>query len=825
MVPTPSDVSAASAVHESAVARLAGFLYPDDPGSAEQARAFLAGGAAPPSGPDDWPDDRAGVSECLHRTADQPEVLVRVGQLVGPTLWYDDDDVLPSWFNAVLWCFGDSLPSVVVLEAVLTAGGVDEVGALVRGAFFGCGQDLFAAPGFDQAVCQHWDALVGWWQAASVDELLGAVDRLHWVGDATLALVAGMVAESVVAYAKVEREAGGFERGNGYIGPDTLVERLGPVLDDTRRRLAVDGSAARRKRALTALWRDGDAETKQWAVTIALADAAPSVRALPVQWSPALVVTPPGRDGIETTARAGIPNGLPRGVARVVEGLPPLRWADLGRVPDVVWHWWVHLAVQSKRIEPAAALRTAASLLDPASAQVFADALLRAWIADDTEPRPVDEAMAAASAHADKVCQYATSPGHSGRFTGKTPDEIRATILRRHLERPGGSAGYSKGMLALVAAFGARDVAGPVAEYLDTWARRESQAKALIELLAWVGDAVSVQLLSTLGDRLRRWRLVAHAREVSDALAARRGVPVWEMFDQSVPDAGLDTAGRLRLSYGPRSFVATLNDDLTWTVHDQAGRVQRGLPPVRSTDDPAAVATAKMAFAQAKAAVKDIVEIQAPRLRNHMAAGRRWTVQQWREQIADHPVMSRLGHRLVWVAESNCPFRLLADGTLTDVHDHPVTLHPDGTVRLAHSTRLTPDERRAWQVHLADYEVVAPFDQLGTDPLVLTADDLTRLNGVTLDRTVFRRLAKCHGFREETDSDFVKFYPAAQITADLSYTRVGDVVTLAGLWFRRGTRKASWPLSGISPAILTETWADVCDIAAAGHQGSSAEAP
>ncbi|MCL2090483.1 MAG: hypothetical protein FWH11_04545 [Micrococcales bacterium] len=40
-----------------------------------------------------------------------------------------------------------------------------------------------------------------------------------------------------------------------------MVERLGLVLDD--------GSAVGRKRVLTALWRDGDEETKQWAVTTA----------------------------------------------------------------------------------------------------------------------------------------------------------------------------------------------------------------------------------------------------------------------------------------------------------------------------------------------------------------------------------------------------------------------------------------------------------------------------------------------------------------------------------------------------------------------------
>ncbi|MCL2090481.1 MAG: DUF4132 domain-containing protein [Micrococcales bacterium] len=508
----------------------------------------------------------------------------------------------------------------------------------------------------------------------------------------------------------------------------------------------------------------------------ALADATSSVRDLPEKWAPQTVSTPQGRDEIEAAARSALPKGLSKSLSWVAGAkLPELCWADGAVVPDVVWHWWVHLAVKARLVEPGVTLRTGAALLDRESRQVFAAALLR-------------------------------------RYSGES---------RR-------SATTTKGILAVVAALGGSGVAGRVEKYLSAWPERTAQAKALIELLAWVDDPEAPGLLVSLERVLRPTKLVTHARQVADVLAKRQGLAGgWALEDRVVPDAGLDAHGQVRLGYGPRSFVLTLTDEMGWAVTDENNKTLRGLPSARSNDDPGQVAAAKALFARVKVAVKQVADIQVPRLRTHMASGRTWTVAEWDEFIGSHPIMSRFARRLVWTADPGGTFRPLPDGTFTDVHDRPFTIDPDAAVRLAHSTAMTSVQRKAWQEHLNDYEVTVLFDQLGTDPVTLDDPDstaLTLMRGYRVEQPVLTRQAARHGYRRDRSGSYTKEYPAAQIVAVLSHewTHFATLhkgprpVPLTDLSFRAVGQDEPLRLGDVPSALLAESWADMVAIAGFG---------
>ncbi|MCL2090474.1 MAG: DUF4132 domain-containing protein [Micrococcales bacterium] len=833
-------------------------LYQDMSAAAEAERYVTEGGQAPPHTINStrkpgappppnvpWSDEVVDrMAALVLDLADRsPEQLVRLAEVLAD--WKDDYGWgvgFPQWRPyPVFWGTGDSPEEVFFMQE--------------RKA-----EVLRKRRALDAAARRHPEALAAWWGAANRHARAYLICHLGHLSDQTVEPFLTLVAEEVVASTKAEQAArygtptatdssvDRYDRCHeGQCRP--MIDRIGPGLVGVCQRLVVEGSATQRRRALTLAWStapEGDERARQWVIVTAAADSAPSVRALSQVWSLQSVPdseTPHRHEAVEAAARRALPRGLSEGLAWVTEaGLPPLRWADGGMVPDVVWQWWVHLAVKAKQVVPGAVLADGMSLVghtalvERLSGQRFAATLLKAWLDRDLRPPTAEQARAAADRKAatmhsgqpswvvDQLRQMRVD-GWERAHQGLSVAEL-ADLLLPHLARqPADTAAVaSKGVLALVAAMGGPGLADPVSRYLNRWAKRTTQARALIELLALVDDPAALHLLVSLSRRPGRLR--GRAVDQLAAAARRQGVSVADLVDRVVPDAGLDATGRLMLSYGPRSFEVQLTDSLGWQVRDETGQVLRSLPPARATDDKEAVAAAKTTFKNAKSTVAAVAKTQTPRLRDHMAAGRTWTTHEWEQQIRHHPIMSRLATGLVWqtAAES---FRPLSDGTLTGSDDAPVTLRPDAPVSLAHSTTLALAERAAWQVHLADYEVVAPFDQLGHDPVVVADPTATAVDGWRGHTVVFGVLdtqATRRGYEYDHDQGWIhsyhKEYSTLGITVVISFSGAEmradrtTRVTLTDLSFvHNGTAQ---PLGQVPAALLTESWVDMAAIAATG---------
>ncbi|MCL2090472.1 MAG: DUF4132 domain-containing protein [Micrococcales bacterium] len=782
-----------------------------------------------------------------------PMVLVRLGKLLSGHLQMGTRPV-PDWYEALLFGLNrygtdGNQPRVamVALEAALVAEGHDPAGAVVV-----IGSSYFrpaATVGFDAAVRRHTNALLAWWATATSEERARAIGNLLCVSSETLAPFLLLIADAVGRSATLEQEvhwalARSQRKFSDEIGAGCL---------DVWRRIAAEGDKpAERKQSLQLLWREGDDATRDWAWGTALADRSVVIRRLPQRWDPdrAALSTdraepPVARNAVEAAARQGMPRKMPKTSWLVKAGLPQLRWADGEPVPDVVWQWWAKTSIEARWVEPGTEMLAWAALLDQSSAHAFAAALLKAWIEEDVS----DEKIVARAAK-DAAEQKSRFP-----MVSATEQEIFEGLLKTYRSNPPFSASSSRGVLALVAAFGGPGIAEQVSQYLTRWGR-VTQVMALIELSTWVDDDAAVQLLVThpkvLGDPDFR----KHATEQLWRLADRLGISSAEFADRAVSDAGLDAEGALRLSYGLRSFTAQLTDDLTWTVRDDAGKVRRGgLPAASTTDDADQVVAAKAELAQTKKVVRELVAAQTARLRELMVSDHAWTAAQWLPRFVGHPVMSRLAQRLVWIAEPGGTFRLLADRTLAGPDDEPFVLDDQATVRLAHSTRLTPDQRDAWWAHLDDHQVTGLFDQLGTEPVVLDDPDITVLTGrqgYVITAAELRKQAVVRGWQrgdlmrtqkgrdgvqevrdpvtkmwvrhpEPVVRSYDKDYPTARITAQIRF--VGTFfpedfpdetpqATFDGLRFCRDNEPL--PLREVPPAMIAECWADLVAIAAAG---------
>src|SRR5581483_6966641 len=115
--------------------------------------------------------------------------------------------------------------------------------------------------------------------------------------------------------------------------------------------------------------------------------------------------------------------------------------------------------------------------------------------------------------------------------------------------------------------------------------------------------------------------------------------------------------------------------------------------------------------------LREAVKVQTFRLEQDMIAGRRWSVEDWTRHLHDHPLLVSFTRRLVWGAWDRdgklaTVFRTAEDKTLLS-RDDVVTLDPDARIGIVHPLHLDEKTRAEWAQHLADYEIIQPFAQLG----------------------------------------------------------------------------------------------------------------
>ncbi|MEV5825621.1 DUF4132 domain-containing protein [Spirillospora sp. NPDC052242] len=281
---------------------------------------------------------------------------------------------------------------------------------------------------------------------------------------------------------------------------------------------------------------------------------------------------------------------------------------------------------------------------------------------------------------------------------------------------------------------GNAETAARLATVMGRWSRNR----------VWSGGLKALDVLTAIDspdtlrhlDRLARKatdakRMREHARWRLNAVARERGLTPEQLADRLVPGFGLDAGGGLTLDYGRRRFRVGFDERLKPFVLDESGKRRATLPKPGVKDDPELAPAAHQRFADLKKEVRAVAADQIARLEQAMVAGRSWAPGEFREVLAEHPLMRHIARRLVWSAGPGA-FRIAEDGTFADVRDDAFVLPPDASVSLPHP--LLIDDRAAWAEVFADYEILQPFPQLGRvvhepSPDERASSRLTRFEG------------------------------------------------------------------------------------------------
>ena len=501
-----------------------------------------------------------------------------------------------------------------------------------------------------------------------------------------------------------------------------------------------------------------------------------------------------GPDHLLAEARLGLQLGLVDHADRFPFGSMPLcQWAGGGEVPADLLRWWITLAWSLEQPGGTPLLRSYLSLLTHSSQAELGLFVLTAFTERD--------------------------PGGALREAGLAGASAAGW----------GRPNNARGILALAAQAPELKLVARIRTYFRAFPSSWPELCALLEPLGASGSWPAIQFLLTLSDGYRLPSIQRLALAKVHQFAADRQLTLEQLADRTIPSAGFAPDGTLILNYGPRAFQATLEPGLSLRLTGPDGKVLKALPKPRRGDDPEAAEACANLLKDARSGVSQVRSQWKRRFYDAMCARTDWAFQDWQTWLLANPIVGRMSQRLVWEDDQGWLFRPLPDGTLVTVSGKAVT-RPEGRVRLAHGSLISPEAALAWVRHGKAHGIEWVLDQLARPyPNLTGLDDpaacVDRL-GWMLDARVFKGTLIRMGYERgaTTNLNFFNmtkwFHPAwIQVEIAFSGADIGTwshPVAMLALSFHGRGHAGPLELAKVPAVILAEGYADYLAVAQLG---------
>jgi len=379
---------------------------------------------------------------------------------------------------------------------------------------------------------------------------------------------------------------------------------------------------------------------------------------------------------------------------------------------------------------------------------------------------------------------------------------------------------------------------------IRVWPGESQHQRAVfgLECLRAVGGSTALMQLSGIAQKLKYKGLKSKAQNFVEIIAKERGLSRDELEDRVVPDCGLDENGRREFSFGSRSFSFVLSGDLKAMVRDETGKVRPNLPKPAKKDDSTIAKEAVAEWKLLKKQIKDVAKLQATRLEQSTVTGRRWTVDEFESLLVRHPLMTHLTQKLIWGGYTSggkrlVSFRVTEERDYANLKDDQAKLGKSTHVGIVHPLDLDEREVTGWGELMSDYELIAPFSQLGRPVFSLEKGEaakieLERFHNMQLYATTMvftlEKLGWARGIPMDAGifDEHSKQFPTADVTAVIGYDgTVGmgyieptELLTTNSIHFCKGLREPSvymWSkakklkLKDVPAIVVSEVIADL----------------
>lgn len=373
------------------------------------------------------------------------------------------------------------------------------------------------------------------------------------------------------------------------------------------------------------------------------------------------------------------------------------------------------------------------------------------------------------------------------------------------------------------------------------WPGESQHARAItgLECLRRIGTDTALMQINGIAQKVQFKGLKQKAMECMEYIAKERQLSRPELEDRIVPDCGLDERGQRVFDFGSRKYSFHLTSELKAVVKDEDGKQKTDLPKPNSKDDSEKAERAVQEWKLLKQQVKDIGKVQAIRLEQAMVTGRMWTTGDFMNLLVKHPFMINFVKLLVWGTFDmegvlRRSFRVTEDQTFAGVDDRPLQLNDHDEIGIVHPLQLDSGQKTQWAEVLSDYDIVAPFPQLGRAVYCLDENELRQAEIVRFaDKlvpaiTIVSMLEKQGWQRGPVEDggafhEHTKYFARADLTAVACYDYivVGAMLEshdqeIQTCFFEQGKsnssyrdRKSMVPLEFIDSIVISEVLADL----------------
>ncbi len=389
-----------------------------------------------------------------------------------------------------------------------------------------------------------------------------------------------------------------------------------------------------------------------------------------------------------------------------------------------------------------------------------------------------------------------------------------------------------------------------IRQWADT--SRGKMAEYAVHALALLGTDAALLTIDALAIRYRtKYKNVGKAAvEAFVSAAENLGITPEELGDRVVPWLGFQPNKPRIIDCGSKKVEARIGLDLKLKFIDlEKNKPMAALPKTAPKEILAE-------FKELGAALREVVKAQVLRLENLMVRQRRWPLDRWQELFPAHPLLLPMAVRLIWgvytdAGKLQSTFRALEDRTFTQASDEPFVFspaHAEGKVSIGivHPLELNEVECKAWQTHLADYEIIPPFPQLERAVVHLAPDrvdrkTLTDYSGIGINGMTFKGRADRLGWTRGSVCDagsipsYLKSFPTAEVDVflgldgmyigidmyseiklqDAYFVRSGSVKTGSYTYDEPGNEKDNRVLlfGDVPPIVYSEVLGDLQKIA------------
>jgi hypothetical protein len=267
--------------------------------------------------------------------------------------------------------------------------------------------------------------------------------------------------------------------------------------------------------------------------------------------------------------------------------------------------------------------------------------------------------------------------------------------------------------------FGDDTCARKLTPYIRNWPRENGIARARkgLEILAAIGTDVALSQIQAISQKNKYQSVLESAQEMMKRIAVARDLKPQQLEDRLVPDFGLSEKGEIKLSFGSRYFMGSVDAMLKPVIKDSSGAVVKALPAAGKDDDKALAKESAAVWSDLCKELRPVAKLQLERLELAMVNSRRWSGAEFKTLFVNSPLLQNLVKGLVWgifssKSKLSTSFMVNADNAFVDTEGNPVKVAESAAIGIVHPLLLNESSLAAWQKLFAKNKQIQPFAQL-----------------------------------------------------------------------------------------------------------------